>query len=230
MNLCSKAVWGKMLLWAAAALLAIALTGCGKEDNSVHPIEDEKAEVKPGSPQQSYLESIDQGNVEELPSHTPPIDREQDTSTENSSSQPEKQGAAKPGSAKTGWSLSEPQLHGISIGDSDHHVESEFGKELDRYSLKEETGNIQVLEYKGFAVGINSMGAVHFVEVYDPHIKAGLSGLKVGDKPEKAVDELGKPDSQSEYLLIYDAEGARLKLDVDPELNEIVSMKLLAHG
>lgn len=219
-------------IWAAAAAIALLLTGCQSSVESRDSYWFTTSEAKNGSPQKSYEVNTQNADSEDAPSQNRPDSNEHEASTE----------ASKPGSnqehgisGKTpvpseDWSMISPQLLGISIGDSDSLIESQFGKELDRYSLIEEAGDIQVLEYDGFAVGLNTGGVVHFVEVHSSHIAAGLSGLRIGDKPEKAINELGKPDTQSDYLLVYDAEGAMLKLDVDPDANKIVSMKLLSQG
>jgi hypothetical protein len=41
-----------------------------------------------------------------------------------------------------------------------------------------------------------------------------------------AIKALGKPDSQSSYLLTYKTANSLLKLDLDPESREILSIKL----
>lgn len=211
------------LMFVALVVLVVSLTGCQNEKETNEDggwAAEQRNDAD--SPQKSYL---DNENQQASPSSEIP---DQEASTETS-------GAKQPIGQKKGdqkantWDIKNPKLYGTSIGDSSDAVADRYGQESDSYSLEDEAGMIQVLEYDGFAVGINKDDKVQFVEVYKAQIPAGLGGLQIGDKPEKAVDELGKPVSESEYLMIYDAEGATLKLDVNPDSNKIVSMKLLAH-
>lgn len=208
-------------MFVALVVLAISLTGCQSEKETS---EDGRWTAEQGneadSPQKSYYNN--DNKISEPSVQTP----DQETSTETSGVQKGDQQKKDNPNVKA-WNVHHPQLYSVSIGESSDTVMERFGQESDRYSLEEKAGTIQVLEYDGFAIGINQDDKVQFVEVYKADIPTGLSGLRIGDKPEKAVDELGKPSSQSEYLIIYDGEGATLRLDVNPDMNEIVSMKLL---
>ena len=83
-----------------------------------------------------------------------------------------------------------------------------------------------VSDYEGFSIGYDSKYKVKFVEVFDQEVKTGLNGLKIGQLGEEAVKALGKPSSHNTYTLGYKADGAFLKLDLDPQSNEVVSIKL----
>lgn len=208
-------------MFVALIVLAVSLTGCQSDKETIEDggwAAEQRNDAD--SPQKSYL------NNENKPADPSAEIPDQEASTETSGAKPSV--GLKKGDQKTvTWDMENPTLYGTSIGDSSDAIAERYGQESDRYSLEEEAGIIQVLEYDGFAVGLNENDKVQFVEVYKAQIPAGLGGLRIGDKPEKAVDELGKPASESEYLMIYNADGATLKLDVNPDSNTIVSMKLL---
>ncbi|WP_214629074.1 hypothetical protein [Paenibacillus agaridevorans] len=225
--------WRKELMICATAFMLL-LAGCqsakpdqqnGNDDNVVIA-----EEVTSDGPQKSYLEDADPRTVgSDAPSGN--LSGTDDGSSAETSSAKKGGGTADPGSGQqdgTKWNKSVPALHGIAIGDGVSAVTTLLGKELDSYLLEEESSQIHVHEYEGVSVGFSGKGAVHFVEVFGLDAATGLNGLKIGDKPEQAIKKLGQPEVQSEYHLTYEAKKARLKLDIDPGRNEIVSMKLIA--
>jgi len=221
MNLFRNAHHCHRLLLVPALALTVGLAGCQSpvKQGEVEPSPSDTAVID--SPQKSYDQN--NGATAPPPSHIP--DRE--TSTETSSVNKTSPGTAgKPDQ----WSLDNPRLKGVAIGDSNEVIHTFFGQAEDSYRLEESSGSIQVLEYDGFSIGLDERGCVHFVEVFGTDALAGLSGLRIGDDPEKALKELGKPDTRSDYLFIYDAAGATLKLDVNPDRDEIVAMKLIAQS
>ncbi|CAM4197944.1 hypothetical protein L1N85_15650 [Paenibacillus alkaliterrae] len=235
MNLTGKEA-SKTALLAAASALVILAAGCQSAATTPEdPLTSSlgaghnQTDNEPDSPQKTYSEQNDDERATEEP-HTNRADTTSDTSAETSTlNKPEDTKATvETESEKSSWSSSDPKLHEIAIGDAVSKVSKLFGKEIDSYTLEEETGAIQVLEYDGFAIGINGGKTVQFVEVYGEHVSSGLSGLRIGDKPEAALRLLGKPHKQTTYLLTYEAENALLKLDLDPAHNTIVSIKLLS--
>ncbi|MDF2835280.1 MAG: hypothetical protein K0Q63_920 [Paenibacillus sp.] len=223
----------RMDRWIGATALVLLLAGCqdaappgGGSGNTALLTE----EITSDGPQKSYLEEQGAeaagGNA---PSGSPGTlgggsDAETSSVKKDGNGKPAEDGA-KDGGA---WDKKLPALHGIAIGDKESSVASLLGKELDSYVLEEESTRIRVAEYDGLSIGFNAKGGVHFVEVYGSETSSGLSGIMIGDHPDQALKKLGKPQSQSEFLLTYQAQGAWLKLDIDPGANEIVSMKLIA--
>lgn len=224
----------KASVLAAASALVILLAGCQSASTapsdpytSNSSLNYDQSEKEPDSPQKMYSEQTNNKLSDEP--HANSADMTNGTNAETSTlhNHEDDKATVKTESEDAAWTATAPMLHGIAIGDSDSKVRKLFGKEIDSYTLEEETETIKVLEYDGFAIGINDSKAVHYIEVYGNDISAGLSGLQVGDKPDQALQMLGKPEKQTTYLLTYKASGALLKLDLDPEQNEIVSIKLL---
>lgn len=226
----------KVAMIMGVSALVILLAGCQSAatappvsyTSSPAPAKTGKNPV-PDSPQKTYSEQADNELQTDVPSSNR-VDTTSDTSAETSAIHKtgDTKAAVKTQSEDASWSADSPKLQGIAIGDSGITVNRLYGKPADSYTLDEENESIKVLEYDGFAVGINDYNKVQYVEVYGKSISAGLSGLRVGDTPEAALQALGKPGKQTAYILIFEAEGALLKLDLDPAHNEIVSIKLLS--
>lgn len=225
----------RMTQWVAASALVILLSGCQLTDqtnvdrnrNDNANVKDEQRDATKNGPQNTYLkdstEVANAGNNKEQAAESE-TDLEA-SSAKNGSTSLEKSRDEKKSDS---WDSELPKLHGISIGDSNEHVVDQYGQEKDSYKLEEKSGSIHILEYDGFSVGFDDKGSVQFVEVYDSIIQPGLMDVKVGDKSEKVLEQLGKPDRHTDYQLAYEGSGAMLKLDLDPKNNEVVSMKLFA--
>ncbi|RJE90849.1 hypothetical protein D3P07_01800 [Paenibacillus sp. 1011MAR3C5] len=221
MNLFRNAHHYHRLLLVPALALTVSLAACQSPDKLIENKPQQNSGNVIDSPQKSY----DQKNG----ATAPPTSHQPDPKASTETSSLNKTGPGNSGQPDQ-WNLESPRLKGVAIGDSNEVIHGYFGQAEDSYHLEEEAESIRVLEYDGFSIGLDQGGFVHFVEVFGSDTLAGLSGLRIGDEPEKALKELGKPDSRSDYLFIYDAAGATLKLDVNPDRDEIVSMKLLAQG
>jgi hypothetical protein len=133
----------------------------------------------------------------------------------------------KPKQPETKWDRTKPMLASISLKLKQADVQKKLGTPTDSYTQDSEGGPIEIFEYKGLTIGFGSEEqGVLFIEAYTEDIVTGLNGLKVGDTEEAAVKALGKPDSQSSYLLTYKTASSLLKLDLDPDSHEILSIKL----
>ncbi|MBD2870222.1 hypothetical protein [Paenibacillus arenilitoris] len=226
----------KAAMLAAVAAIALLLAGCQGERETppntyIGQLDGSGKETAqtPDSPQKTYSEQNGQNLAAEEP-HSNPAGATNEATAETSTlhDSEDDKGAVETESEDKAWDASEPELHGVAIGDGEAQVVRRFGAAIDSYTLDEKSDKIQVLEYDGFAVGMNGEQTVQYVELFGSGLSAGLSGLQIGDKPDAAVKLLGKPEKQTAYLLTYEADGALLKLDLDPGQNEIVSIKLLA--
>lgn len=138
-------------------------------------------------------------------------------------------GAAKPKPKLSDpkWDKAKPTLAGIALGLLKSDIKKKLGDPSDSYAQEGDAGSIDIFEYDGLSIGFGSANqGVLFIEVYAPEVVTGLNGLVVGNSEETAVKAIGKPDSQSSYLLTYKTTNSLLKLDLDPDSHEILSIKL----
>ncbi|SDW55928.1 hypothetical protein [Paenibacillus sp. CF384] len=185
-------------------------SGSHTDDHSDSP---QKAYVSKGEGQETLFE--------ETPSQDATI---ADAQTESSTGKAgTKQAAVK---EEPKWDPKAPKLHGISIGDAKTVLDLRLGKQTDSYMIKDEKETITVIEYPGFSIGYGSDKKVRFVEVFEKNVSSSLSGLRVGDSESAVTTALGKPTTHTASVLAYQATGALLKLDLDPETKKVLSMKL----
>ncbi|QYR23533.1 hypothetical protein KZ483_11805 [Paenibacillus sp. sptzw28] len=220
--------------WAAIALLSVIIAGCQIEAHTPSSV------TVSGNSQPGQADS-DSGNRAESPQQTFNNNKNTgDIPVVNAIANEEKTGIAdakmesSPGKAsqkeEKKWNPEAPKLHGISIGDAQSGLAEKLGKPIDSYSFEDEDETLIVNEYSGFSVGLGQNKKVKFVEVFDSGAMTGLNGLRVGQDVNSAVKLLGKPDTHTASLLAYNASGALLKLDLDPDDNTIVSIKLFLNS
>ncbi|MFC5650430.1 hypothetical protein ACFPYJ_15130 [Paenibacillus solisilvae] len=128
------------------------------------------------------------------------------------------------------WDSKAPKLHGIAIDDSKAIIETKLGKPSDSYTYDDEDETLTINEYVTFSVGFGKNKKVKFIEVFDRKCVTDLNGLRVGDNETAAVKALGKPDTHTTSVLTYQATNSLLKLDLDPDNNEIISIKLFLNS
>lgn len=121
-----------------------------------------------------------------------------------------------------------PTLMGLKLGTSKDAVLERFGKAKKQFVMDEDEDAIQVYDFGDFSVGFNTKNALEFVDVHSTDIDPGLRGLHLGQSVQEAIDILGKPDSNTTYVLSYKSQGTLLKIDIDPNENIIQSIKLFA--
>jgi hypothetical protein len=124
------------------------------------------------------------------------------------------------------YSPSSPSLMGFSLWESKGAVELRLGEPDVEYSMEDEDGQLKIWEYQGFLIGFNPNDMIKFVEVSSSSISPGLNGLKIGDTSSAALEILGQPDANTDFVLTYYTEETVLKLDMDPQTNIIHSIKL----
>lgn len=232
----TKKLTAKSALLTAASSLFILLAGCQSpaaihEEPPSSSLSDKTVQSpsEPDSPQKTYTEiGGDKPAGGEPHANASDASGGTDAKATALNKTPDSKAVVRTESEKAAWSSSSPKLMSVAIGDSDAAVGSQFGQELGSYTLDEGSDMVKVLEYEGFSIGVNSAKTVQFVEVYGEGLYPGLSGLRIGDQAETALRLLGKPSKQNSFMLTYKAKGALLKLDLDPEQNIIVSIKLLA--
>lgn len=146
---------------------------------------------------------------------------------------PQSSASAKPTSKpkvndEDAYQLEKPTLMGLKLGTSKKLVLDRFGKAKKQFVMDEDDDAIQVYDFGDFSVGFNAKDALEFVDVHSTEIDPGLRGLHLGQKAEDALAILGKPNSNTKYVLSYKSQGTLLKIDIDPSENTIQSIKLFA--
>lgn len=128
--------------------------------------------------------------------------------------------------AEDAYQQEKPTLMGLKLGTSKNVVLDRFGKAKKQFVMEED--HIQVYDFTDFSVGFNAKDALEFVDVHSTEIDPGLNGLRLGQKVQDAITTLGKPDTNTTYVLSYKSQGTLLKLDIDPNEGTIQSIKLFA--
>lgn len=128
--------------------------------------------------------------------------------------------------SKDTYNLTKPTLMGLKLEANKSTVLTKFGDPTSEHKLEDDGGVINVMEYDDFSVGFNSEAKIEFVEIQSNQIDPGLGGIKVGSKTSDVFTALGKPTSNSSYVITYESSGAILKLDVDIDKDQILSIKL----
>lgn len=130
--------------------------------------------------------------------------------------------------AEDAYQQEKPTLMGLKLGTAKDAVLARFGKAKQQFQMEED--NIEVYDFTDFSVGFNSKATLEFVDVHSVDIDPGLHGLRLGQSVQDALNILGKPDTNSTYVLSYKAQGTLLKLDIDPHDNKIQSIKLFVNS
>jgi len=158
-------------------------------------------------------------------------DGEPDGDGDSEPAQPPATGDGKPRAAPRSYDVldafdpARPTLMGLSLGTSVQTAIQRFGQPAETYTLPDEEAETLAFAYPGFTIGVRN-GTVLFVEVNGAGVNPGLNGFRLGGTVEEAVQALGQPTLSSEFMLSYTANGAVLKLDVDPETQTVHSIKL----
>lgn len=120
-----------------------------------------------------------------------------------------------------------PMLNGIGFQDNVETVEQRFGPPKTRYDLPGGNATIDMREYPGFAVGFDGDGDVIYVELTSGEAPTGISGLKLGMPGQQAAELLEILDHPDSHVLTMDLSEGWLKLDLDPDTHEVLSIKLI---
>ncbi|RAV21681.1 DUF4309 domain-containing protein [Paenibacillus contaminans] len=149
----------------------------------------------------------------------------------SASPKPESSANAKQEQAEANpYSAQNPTLMGLSLQMSKDKVTAAYGKPSDQFKMDDETEPLTVFDYDDFSVGFDNGNRLQFVDVSGSDVNPGLNGLRIGQKSSQAIEALGKPDTQTNYVLTYKSKTTVLKLDIDPKTTVIRSIKLFARA
>ncbi len=121
-----------------------------------------------------------------------------------------------------------PTLMGFAINASRNAVVQRYGEPDHQSEMKGPEETIDVFQYTGFSVGFNASHRILFIDVDSDEVNPGLSGIRIGSAADEVISTLGKPFSDTEYVISYQGAGMVLKLDMDPGLHKVTSIKLFA--
>jgi len=184
------------------------------EEPSQEQPEDEKNNISLASPQPETIEPKDPEEILKLEPETP---------AKTEPTEPEIPAGYYDVSAP--FNPEVPTLMGLKIGMDKTLVLERFGKPLGNNTLPGEDNSVSILEYPGFVVGIQE-NKVLFVEVYSSAVNPGLNEFRLGDSRDEAIQRLGEPTRDTDFVINYIANGSVLKLDTDPDSRRIHSIKL----
>jgi hypothetical protein len=122
-----------------------------------------------------------------------------------------------------------PSLCGIGFGDSEGDVIGLYGVPTDSYSLPGDDKSIQIWEYTGFSVGMNADNKVVYVEINSTGTESGIQGLSNGMEGTQAAELLGAEHHADSNVISLKVAGGSLKLDLDPDSQTVLSLKLISN-
>ncbi|MEW9698608.1 DUF4309 domain-containing protein [Paenibacillus sp. SI8] len=130
--------------------------------------------------------------------------------------------------AEDAYQQEKPTLMGLKLATPKKTVLDSFGKAKKQFIMDEDEDAIEVYDFTDFSVGFNKKDQLEFVDVHSLDIDPGLRGLRLGQKAQDAITILGKPDTNTSFVLSYKSQNTILKIDIDPKENTIQSIKLFA--
>ncbi|TCZ74297.1 hypothetical protein E0485_20170 [Paenibacillus albiflavus] len=128
------------------------------------------------------------------------------------------------------YNTNKPTLMGLQLNASQSVVSNTFGNPKSEHKLEDDGGVIHVLNYDDFSIGLNTKSQVEFIEIHSDEIDPGLGGIKVGSSSADVINSLGKPSTNTNYVISYKSQGTILKFDVDIDEDKILSIKLFPNN
>lgn len=121
--------------------------------------------------------------------------------------------------------LDRPSLMGFTLSTPSHEVKAAYGEPQSTYEMQTGKGSVTVYEYDGFTFGFRG-DRMEYVSVHSPEIDPGLNGIKVGSQADQLHSKLGKPVTDSGYVITYELGNQILQISNDPAKNAIQSILL----
>jgi hypothetical protein len=122
-----------------------------------------------------------------------------------------------------------PALGGIPLGANEKVVYKKYGLPIETYELPEGSQTVQIWEYGGFSIGLNTSDIVVYIEITSPEVSTGIRGLANGMNGRDAAQILGINTDNLTNVLTLEVSGGWLKVDLDPEFYTVLSLKLLSN-
>lgn len=122
-----------------------------------------------------------------------------------------------------------PSLCGLSLGTSDEEVLKLYGVPDDSYLLPGDDVSVRIWEYAGLSVGLNAGNQVVYVEMNSADVRSGIQGLMKGMDGAEAAQLLRVDDAGRSNVITVKVAGGSLKLDLDPDSQTVLSVKLISN-
>jgi hypothetical protein len=122
-----------------------------------------------------------------------------------------------------------PSLARICLGVSDKVVVQLYGLPAGTYPLPSEKQSVDIWEYAGFSIGLNTNNRVVYIEITSSDVDTGIEGLLSGMNGAQAAQILGVDDDTDTNVLAVEVTGGWFKIDLDPETRQVMSLKLLSN-
>jgi hypothetical protein len=117
-------------------------------------------------------------------------------------------------------------LFGMNLRNDKQDFLQTFGSPQHEYFTEGDEESLFVLEFTDFDVGFDSSGRAVFINVTSATVDPALNGVKIGSAVRDVIERLGQPSLSGEYVLTYSKNGHTLKFDLNPEEQEVISIKL----
>ncbi|MDF2962701.1 MAG: hypothetical protein K0S39_4436 [Paenibacillus sp.] len=233
-------------LWSVPFIFIMLITGCKDTSGALQGQKIEGTQVQspssaaavsdPASKPAEASETVsDAVPAENGPETVNPNDKvslasvEHDSKPEQESAAPGGKAAAKPKiDIQDSYNQAKPTLLGLTLKTPAEGVTGKYGNPKSQFVMEDDSDPITVYDYTDFLVGFNQNNLLQFIDIRSSDINPGLNGLKLGQSTDDVFKALGKPDSNTSFVLTYKSTGAILKLDIDPKTDKVNSIKLFA--
>lgn len=228
-------IWGSLLLSASLVSCSSSLTeqpaapASGDSSAIILPVlsppNKETIDARTHSPSHETAASpLPSDAKDEIPGNDPVIST---PAVEASTIQPPSTERAT--AADQAFEPKSPSLAGIKLGASDKDVVRKYGLPADTYPLPGENIKIDIWEYAdGFSIGLNDSNKVVYVEIISANVGTGILGLFSGMDGTQASELLGIESDEQTNVLRAEVSGGWIKLDLDPDTQKVLSLKLLS--
>ncbi|QMV43909.1 hypothetical protein [Cohnella cholangitidis] len=223
-------IWGALLLAATLSSCSSSQDTLQNVDSSYHPPASSSIEHSPAepTPEASGMTEPDLPPVAPSPSQSASSYESEPSqpSVEVSTIQPK---PTEPASSRDQTFQSKtPSLAGIKLGTVEKDIVDNKGLPNDTYSLPGDDQNVNIWEYDGYSIGFNDKNKVVYVEINSSDVSTGIQHLRYGMKGSEAAELLGIPTEDQSNVLALEVSGGWLKLDLDPDTQQVLSLKLLS--
>ncbi|OXS58050.1 hypothetical protein B1A99_15585 [Cohnella sp. CIP 111063] len=120
-----------------------------------------------------------------------------------------------------------PSLAHLKLGYTDKEVVKRYGLPEETYPLPGDEETIEIWEYDGLSVGLNEQDKVVYIEISSKKVDTGIENLDYGMNGSQAAELLGLPGDGQMNVLSLEVTGGWLKIDLDPDTQKVLSLKLL---